>query len=116
MRIVRNAVRGAAAGAAGTAVMTAVQYGVLAARRKPLRTGVPRTWADAPAPAQAAKKLADALGVGRRLTKQQVPLVTNVMHWAYGIGWGVVYGLVAGGAGGAAGRGRARRGGGGGGG
>jgi hypothetical protein len=87
--------RGVLAGVAGTAVMTAYQLAVARARGKPLSTPVPRTWADAPAPAQVAKKAADALGKGRRITKKQVPLLTNVMHWAYGVGWGAAYGGVA---------------------
>jgi hypothetical protein len=75
--------------------MTGVQLAVRFLRHQPLGTPVPRTWADAPAPAQVVKKAADALGKGRRVTKQQVPLVTNVTHWAYGTGWGIAYGLVA---------------------
>ncbi|HVV59431.1 MAG TPA: DUF1440 domain-containing protein [Gaiellaceae bacterium] len=87
--------RGVLAGVAGTAVMTAYQLAVAKARGKPLSTPVPRTWAEAPAPAQVAKRAADALGKGRKITKKQVPLLTNVLHWGYGIGWGAVYGGVA---------------------
>jgi hypothetical protein len=87
--------RGAAAGVAGTVAMTAVQLGVRWARGQSLGTPVPDTWAEAPAPAQVAKRVADAVGQGRRITKQQVPLATNVMHWLYGVGWGVAFGLAA---------------------
>jgi hypothetical protein len=45
------AARGLAAGVAGTALMTAYQLGVRKARGQRLDTPVPRTWADAPAPA-----------------------------------------------------------------
>jgi uncharacterized membrane protein YagU involved in acid resistance len=87
--------RGLIAGATGTAVMTAYQLAVAKAQGKPLETPVPRTWADAPPPAQVVKKTADAIGKGRKITKNDVPLVTNAMHWTYGIAWGLAYGLAA---------------------
>jgi hypothetical protein len=43
-----------------------------------------------------AKKAADAVGQGGRLTREDVPLLTNALHWLYGIGWGTFYGLGAG--------------------
>jgi uncharacterized membrane protein YagU involved in acid resistance len=88
-------VRGLVAGIAGTAAMTASQLAVRKARGQPLDTPVPRTWADAPPPAQVVKKAADAVGKGRRITKQDVPAVTNAMHWSYGVTWGIAYGLAA---------------------
>jgi hypothetical protein len=91
----KSLLRGVVAGVAGTGVMTAYQLAVARLQGKPLSTPVPERWDDAPAPAQAAKKLADALGQGRRLTRENVPLLTNVMHWLYGIGWGAVYGVTA---------------------
>lgn len=87
--------RGLVAGVAGTAAMTAYQLAVAKARGQRLDTPVPRTWADAPAPAQLAKKAATAVGKPRAVTKQDVPLLTNAIHWAYGLTWGIVYGLVA---------------------
>jgi hypothetical protein len=87
--------RGLIAGAAGTAAMTAYQLAVARVQGKPLETKVPRTWAEAPPPAQVVKKAADAVGKGRSVTKQDVPRVTNAMHWIYGLTWGVVYGLAA---------------------
>jgi uncharacterized membrane protein YagU involved in acid resistance len=87
--------RGFLAGAAGTAAMTAYQLAVAKAQGKPLETPVPRTWADAPAPAQVVKKAAGAVGKGRSVTKRDVPLVTNAMHWFYGLTWGITYGLAA---------------------
>jgi hypothetical protein len=93
--VIRSILRGLAAGIAGTAVMTAYQLAVAKAQGKPLTTPVPHRWADAPAPAQLAKKLADRVGRGRRLTRAEVPLLTNVMHWGYGITLGMVYGLAA---------------------
>jgi hypothetical protein len=87
--------RGVVAGLAGTAAMTALQLAVRKARGQRLDTPVPRTWADAPAPAQLAKKAAEAVGKGRKVTKKDVPLLTNVMHWGYGISWGAAYGALA---------------------
>jgi hypothetical protein len=94
--MIKSLARGVAAGIAGTAVMTGYQLAVAKARGKPLGTPVPHRWADAPAPAQLAKKAADAVGQGRRFTRADVPLLTNGMHWLYGISWGAVYGLIGG--------------------
>jgi hypothetical protein len=95
MTLTRTIGRGVLAGLAGTAAMTAYQLAVAKARGKPLVTPVPHRWADAPAPAQVAKKAADRLGVGRRVTRDDVPLLTNVMHWLYGTSWGLAYALAA---------------------
>jgi hypothetical protein len=88
--------RGLVAGVAGTGVMTAYQLAVAKLQGKPLATPVPHRWADAPAPAQVAKKAADAIGQGGRFTREDVPLLTNAMHWLYGVGWGTFYGVAAG--------------------
>jgi uncharacterized membrane protein YagU involved in acid resistance len=88
--------RGLVAGVAGTGVMTAYQLAVAKLRGKPLATPVPHRWADAPPPAQVAKKAADAIGQGRRFTREDVPLLTNAMHWLYGVTWGAFYGVAAG--------------------
>jgi hypothetical protein len=93
--ILGAAARGLAAGVAGTAVMTAYQLAVRKARGERLDTPVPRTWAEAPAPAQVVKKAAEAVGHGRDVTKKDVPAITNALHWAYGTSWGIVYGLIA---------------------
>ncbi len=94
--MLRTLVRGAVAGAVGTAVMTAYQLAVAKAKGEPVSTPVPHRWADAPPPAQVAKKAAEAVGEGRRFTREDVPMLTNVMHWLYGIGWGAVYAATAG--------------------
>ena len=94
--MIKSLARGVAAGIAGTAAMTAYQLAVAKARGKPLGTPVPRRWADAPAPAQVAKKAAEAVGQGRRFTREDVPMLTNAMHWLYGVSWGAAYGLVGG--------------------
>ena len=88
--------KGVIAGIAGTGVMTAYQFGVAKLRGQSTGTEVPDRWADAPAPAQVAKKAADAVGEGSRVTREDVPLLTNALHWLYGIGWGTFYGLGAG--------------------
>jgi hypothetical protein len=54
----------------------------------------PRTWAEAPAPAQLAKKVSEGV-LGKRVTKRQAPLITNVGHWGYGASLGAAYGLAA---------------------
>jgi hypothetical protein len=87
----RSVCLGLVAGVAGTGAMTAYQLGVAKLRGQPLGTPVPDSWEEAPAPAQAAKKVVAAVGQGERVTRGQVPLLTNAMHWLYGTGWGVVY-------------------------
>jgi hypothetical protein len=54
----------------------------------------PRTWAEAPAPAQLAKKVSEGV-LGKRIVKRQAPLITNVVHWGYGATLGAGYGLAA---------------------
>jgi hypothetical protein len=93
----RSLARGVAAGVVGTAAMTAYQLAVAKARGQPLATPVPHRWADAPAPAQVAKRLADAVGQGGRFTREDVPLLANAVHWLYGVSWGALYGAVPGG-------------------
>jgi len=48
-----------------------------------------------PAPAQLAKKAADAVGPGTRVTKDDAPRLTNTMHWTYGTTLGVLYAVAA---------------------
>jgi hypothetical protein len=88
--------KGVIAGLAGTGVMTAYQLGVAKLRGRSVGTEVPQKWADAPAPAQVAKKAADAIGQGSHVAREDVPLLTNALHWLYGIAWGTFYGLGAG--------------------
>src|SRR4051794_8165989 len=89
-------VRGFVAGIAGTAVMTAYQLAVAKLQGKSASPPVPHRWADAPPPAQVAKKTADAIGLGRRFRREDVPMLTNAMHWLYGVSWGAFYGVAAG--------------------
>lgn len=52
-------------------------------------------WDKAPVPAKVGKRLAEAF-LQRELSPSYAQLMTNVMHWGYGVSWGAVYGLVAG--------------------
>ncbi|MGH3091197.1 MAG: hypothetical protein ACRDOG_02535 [Gaiellaceae bacterium] len=87
--------RGLLAGMAGTAAMTLAQEAVSWARNR--RSSIagslrePRTWADAPPPAQVARRAANV--VGYRVTKRQVPVLGNAVHLGYGIALGGLYGL-----------------------
>ncbi len=91
----KTLLRGVAAGLVGTGAMTLAQLAAAKLRGQPLGTIVPGRWADAPAPAQVAKKAADPVGEGQRLTKDDVPLLTNTMRWTYGTTLGVLYALAA---------------------
>lgn len=96
--------RGVIAGVAGTALMTAWQE--LSAKLMPSDAsgGDPPAdpWEEAPAPAKVARRLAGVFEAD--IPAEQIDTATNVMHWAYGTGWGAVYGLIAGSHDGRAGR------------
>jgi hypothetical protein len=91
----RTLLRGVAAGLVGTAAMTAAQLLAARIRGEPSDTPVPSRWSDAPAPAQVAKKAADTIGEGDRVTRRDVPRLTTAMHWSYGTALGVLYALAA---------------------
>ena len=85
---------GVVAGAAGTALMTAYQEGI--ARATGSGDGgskEPRTWAEAPAPAQLVKKVSEG-AFGHRIVKRQAPMITNAVHWTYGTALGAAYGVL----------------------
>ncbi len=50
------------------------------------------SWDDAPAPARVGKLIYEGV-LGRELPASQVALTTNLMHWGYGIQWGMLFGL-----------------------
>jgi hypothetical protein len=93
--------RGWLAGAVGTAAMDCLLY--VRYRR---RGGTERfldwefsagleDWENAPAPAQVGRRIAEGV-LQIQLAPERARLVNNIMHWAYGLGWGAVYGIVAG--------------------
>jgi hypothetical protein len=96
--------RGLLAGAAGTAAMTGYQS--LVAR---LRGGggdgedgggsgdgrPADPWEEAPAPARVARRLIEGV-LHRPIPPERIALLTTVAHWAYGTGWGALFGLVEG--------------------
>ena len=85
-------VRGLVAGAGGTAAMTAYQTALSNGS-----DGEPGgdSWNDAPAPAKVAKRILEGV-FHRKVSPARIPLLTNVMHWAYGTAWGSAYGAVQG--------------------
>ena len=93
--------RGVVAGVVGTAAMDVVWY--LRYRRGggkerfldwELSTDL-MSWDNAPAPAVVGKRIVEGF-TGRTLPPERAAFVNNFMHWAYGIGWGTAYGILAG--------------------
>jgi hypothetical protein len=93
--------RGVVAGAAGTLAMDVLWF--YRYKRGGGRSGFVEwefalgldDWSKASAPAQVGKRLYEAF-FQRELSPRWASLTTNVMHWSYGMGWGGMYGLVAG--------------------
>ena len=79
------AVRGLVAGAIGTAVMTAGQTAYYKV------TGAEGSMT----PAEVAKRIIEGV-LHREVTDDQMQTLNNAMHWLYGTGWGVAYGIAAG--------------------
>jgi hypothetical protein len=52
-------------------------------------------WSKASAPAQVGKRLYEGF-FQRELPARYAALTSNIMHWAYGTGWGELYGLIGG--------------------
>ncbi len=92
--------RGAAAGAVGTGFMTIAQE--LSARLQASEDAAeesqggeapPDPWEQASMPAQVARRISEGV-FQRDVAPERIPLLTHVVHWGYGTGWGAVYGLV----------------------
>lgn len=81
--------QGLAAGVAGTAVFTGYQ----ALIGKGSKRATPRRWADAPEPAQVAKRVMEGI-FQHKVTLAQVPTLTQVVHWGYGTAWGTAYAVI----------------------
>jgi len=52
------------------------------------------SWDEAPAPGQIGKRVLEAV-FQRQIPGDRAALVSNVMHWSYGLFWGAQYGIVA---------------------
>ena len=94
--LLAGAARGLAAGIVATAAITVSQEVVSRFRgrsqfREQAKT--PRTWADAPAPAQVAKRVSEGV-FSYRVTKKQAPVVASVVHWTYGCALGCLFGVM----------------------
>ena len=90
--------RGLAAGVVGTGAMTLAQmaYAKLQPPSDPGATPPQDPWEEASAPAKVGRRIIEGV-FQREVSPERIPLLTNVMHWAYGTGWGAAYGLVQGG-------------------
>lgn len=97
-------VRGLAAGAFGTALMTGWQGLTMklrsssedSTRRGETEPGGPEQddpWQRASAPAKVGRKILEGV-FDYEVPPEGIGLLTNVMHWSYGISWGAVYGLI----------------------
>ena len=94
--------RGLAAGVVGTAAMTAWQEAAIALKRA-RSTGKAAhehpadedPWTHAPAPAQVGKRMLEKV-FHKEVHADRIHLLTNVMHWGYGITLGGAYGAVQG--------------------
>ncbi len=92
---------GALAGAVGTAAMDLLWYARY--RRGGGDSGFADwetsagldNWDNAPAPAQFGRRVLERT-LHRELPAEQARLTNNVVHWATGVGWGGVFGLVSG--------------------
>jgi hypothetical protein len=93
--------RGLAAGVVGTGCMTAWQTLATRLQGSGNQSGGERSeepkdpWEDASAPAKVAKRIGEGV-FHKDVPADLIPLLTNVMHWGYGTGWGAVHGLIAG--------------------
>ncbi|MBF5043248.1 hypothetical protein FGE12_12685 [Aggregicoccus sp. 17bor-14] len=97
--LLSRAARGVAAGAVGTAAMDALWYRRY--RQDAGRESFPswelslstRSYDDAGAPAQTARKLASLAHI--TLPEESAGLANTLVHWATGLGWGVAYATLA---------------------
>jgi hypothetical protein len=93
--------RGVVAGVAGTAAMTAwqdVAQRLRSAGADEDGDGAESPqdpWEQASAPAKVGRRLLEGV-LHKPVPADRIGLLTNVMHWGYGTGWGALWGLVAG--------------------
>jgi hypothetical protein len=93
--------RGAVAGAVGTVAMDLVWFARYRrdGGKEPFvgwefSAGLDN-WDKVPAPAHVGKRIYEGL-FQKQLPAERAALTNNVMHWSYGLGWGALYGIVAG--------------------
>lgn len=92
--------RGLAAAAVGTLAMDLqmyVEYRMGGGKTGFLKWefGSVNDWKDASAPGQVGKRMVEAW-TGQEPGPQWAGLTNNVMHWGFGLQWGLPYGIVAG--------------------
>ena len=91
--------KGLAAGVAGTAAMTAAQelsIKLMSSGEQPQPDAGPTDpWEAASTPAKVARRIIEGV-FDKEASPESIPFLTHAMHWGYGIGWGAVYGLMAG--------------------
>lgn len=92
--------RGLVAAVAGTAVMDLQQY--VGYRLGGGKTGFLdwefggiENWKETSAPGKVGERLVEAW-TGKQPAPQWADLTNNIMHWGFGVQWGIVYGIVAG--------------------
>jgi hypothetical protein len=92
--------RGVLAGAVGTLAMDLVWYGRYKRDDgdRPFlewEFSTKPDWSAVSEPGQVGKRLVEGF-LQQKLDPKWAPLTNNVMHWGYGVLWGVQYGIVAG--------------------
>jgi hypothetical protein len=97
--------RGVGAGVVGTTGMTALQELTSLVSKARSNDSSPEAsdesgrdedpWSKAPAPAQVAKRVLEAV-FRRQVDPDRIGLLTNMAHWGYGTSLGVGYGLIQG--------------------
>ena len=92
-------VNGLVAGAVGTAAMTAAQEasaGLMSSGEQNGSQSQPSDpWEQASTPAKVGKRILEGI-FHQQVSEDQIPRLTNIMHWAYGTSWGAAYGVLAG--------------------
>jgi hypothetical protein len=100
VRLVRNVAAGALAGAVGTAAMDALLYARYrrdGGKDRAWRwefAGDVMGWDGASAPGQLGRKALRRV-TGDEPRDEWARPVTNIVHWATGVSWGVMYGVLA---------------------
>jgi hypothetical protein len=84
--------QGLAAGLLGTAAFTGFQEATRRLRGEQPQDA-PKTWGEAPEPAQVGKRVASGV-FHREVPLEQAGMLTQVVHWLYGTTWGAVYALI----------------------